>query len=872
MEKQVSNFINRLQKTKFILGCVVFLLGIFSTPTLAQDIGIGNAKEYVIGEISVTGVTTYNERTVIAFTGLRKGEKLFLPGDRLSQVINKLWNLGLFSDINFYLKDVTEGNIAHLELEINEVPKLNEVKIRGIKKKKQEEFIKDLKLDKGTKLTENFIANTKNHIKNEYRKKGYLNVDPKITTQAQKDTLDEVVGENMLINIDLGEKIKVSEIEITGNEDFSDKKIRRFMKNTKQKNFFRIFKRSKLIPADYEEDKERIVNKLKESGYRDARIISDTVIKNEESTVKIGLKVREGNQYYFGDVSFLGNSVYSDRELKNLMGIRKGDPYNGVLLEEKLTGGPKQKEGNLTDTYQDNGYLFSRITPVETRVYQDTIDFEIRITEGPIAYFNNVNVRGNDRTHDHVIYRSLRTLPGEQYSKKAVMNTARELSQLGFFDPESIRPDIKNPNPVDGTVDMEYNVAEQGASQVQLQGGYGGGGFIGTLGLSFNNFSLRGIGDKDAWKPLPMGDGQTLSLRAQASIAFQNYSLTFVEPWLGGKKPVQLSVSLSQTKQFLFDPFTRRADRDRQFSITGLNVGLGKRLRVPDEYFFLSTSVGFQHFDLQNYNVGLFRFPNGYSNNLSFTVGLRRDNTYSNPIFPMGGSRFNINLKFTPPYSLFNDIDYKQLSLEREVALAENNNDRLAEIDQERFNWLEFYKVNFSGEWFNRLFDKLVLRKNIEFGFIGAYNSDRGIPPFERFFLGGDGLAGFAMDGREIIALRGYPNQSIIPRSRTNVTQESFNDGATIYNKFTLDLRYPITLNPSASIYGLAFFEAGSTFDSFEEYSPFDLNRSAGAGIRIFMPQFGLLGIDFGYGFDPIPGTNTGANGWETHFIIGQQF
>ena len=868
----MSNFINRLQKTKFILGCVVFLLGIFSTPTLAQDIGIGNAKEYVIGEISVTGVTTYNERTVIAFTGLRKGEKLFLPGDRLSQVINKLWNLGLFSDINFYLKDVTEGNIAHLELEINEVPKLNEVKIRGIKKKKQEEFIKDLKLDKGTKLTENFIANTKNHIKNEYRKKGYLNVDPRITTQAQKDTLDEVVGENMLINIDLGEKIKVSEIEITGNEDFSDKKIRRFMKNTKQKNFFRIFKRSKLIPADYEEDKERIVNKLKESGYRDARIISDTVIKNEESTVKIGLKVREGNQYYFGDVSFLGNSVYSDRELKNLMGIRKGDPYNGVLLEEKLTGGPKQKEGNLTDTYQDNGYLFSRITPVETRVYQDTIDFEIRITEGPIAYFNNVNVRGNDRTHDHVIYRSLRTLPGEQYSKKAVMNTARELSQLGFFDPESIRPDIKNPNPVDGTVDMEYNVAEQGASQVQLQGGYGGGGFIGTLGLSFNNFSLRGIGDKDAWKPLPMGDGQTLSLRAQASIAFQNYSLTFVEPWLGGKKPVQLSVSLSQTKQFLFDPFTRRADRDRQFSITGLNVGLGKRLRVPDEYFFLSTSVGFQHFDLQNYNVGLFRFPNGYSNNLSFTVGLRRDNTYSNPIFPMGGSRFNINLKFTPPYSLFNDIDYKQLSLEREVALAENNNNRLAEIDQERFNWLEFYKVNFSGEWFNRLFDKLVLRKNIEFGFIGAYNSDRGIPPFERFFLGGDGLAGFAMDGREIIALRGYPNQSIIPRSRTNVTQESFNDGATIYNKFTLDLRYPITLNPSASIYGLAFFEAGSTFDSFEEYSPFDLNRSAGAGIRIFMPQFGLLGIDFGYGFDPIPGTNTGANGWETHFIIGQQF
>lgn len=867
----MSNFIHKLHSKCSVVWYTI-LVGLLSLNSFAQDIGIGDAKEYTLGDITVTGVTTYNERTVIAFTGLKRGEKIYLPGDRLSQVINKLWDLGLFSDVNFYLLDVSDDNVAHLELEINEVPKLNDVKIRGVKRKKREELVKELKLQKGTKLTENFIANTKNHIKNEYRKKGYLNVDPKITTQAEKDSLGEVVGENMTINVVLGEKIKVSDIVISGNEDFSDRNIRRFMKNTKKKNFFRIWKRSKLIPSDFQEDKQRIVDKLKERGYRDARVVSDTVIKDSESTVQIALDIKEGNKYYFGDIRFLGNSVYSDKELKNLLEIRKGDDYNGVLLDEKMTGGPKQKEGNLTDTYQDNGYLFSRIIPVETKVYNDTIDFEIRITEGPIAYFNNVRVKGNDRTHDHVVYRNLRTLPGEQYSKKAVMNTAREMSQLGFFDPESIRPDIQNPNPVDGTVDIEYNVAEQGASQIQLQGGYGGGGFIGTLGLSFNNFSLRGIGDKEAWKPLPMGDGQTLSLRAQASIAFQNYSLNFVEPWLGGKKPVQLSVSLSQTKQFLFDPFTRRADRSRQFSITGVNVGLGKRLRVPDEYFFLSTSVGYQHFDLQNYNVGLFRFPNGYSNNISFTVGLRRDNTFSNPIFPMGGSRFNVNFKFTPPYSAFNNVDYKQLSLDREEALATNDESLLAEIDQQRFNWLEFYKINFSAEWFNRLFDKLVLRKSIEFGFLGAYNNDRGIPPFERFFVGGDGLAGFAMDGREIIALRGYPNQSIIPRSRTGITQESFNDGATIYNKFTLDLRYPITLNPSASIYGLAFFEAGSTFDSFDEYSPFDLSRSAGAGVRIFMPQFGLLGIDFGYGFDPIPGSNTGANGWETHFIIGQQF
>lgn len=866
LERLVNNF-NKMRLSKWLIA--LFFLAI-SSSIFAQDKGIGDAKKYTLGSIQVSGSTTYNETTVIAFTGLKKGEEIYLPGERLSQVINKLWNLGLFSDVNFYIADI-KGNTVDLELEINEVPKLNEVKIRGIKKRKQEELQKELKLKKGTKLTESFLANTKNALTNKYRKKGYLNVDPIISTRQIKDSLDNVLGEDMVINIKRGEKVKVSQIQVNGNEAFSDRKIRRFMKNTKQKNFFRIFKRSKYIPEDFKEDKQRVVEKLKENGYRDARIVSDTMFPTSEKTVEVQLEVNEGNQYYFGEVTFLGNSVYSDQELASLLAIRKGDPYNGPLLDEKITGGPKQKE-NITDLYQDNGYLFSRVVPVETKVYNDTIDFEIRIVEGKIAYFDNVTVKGNDRTHDHVAYRNVRTFPGEQYSKQAIMRTARELSQLGYFNPEGIKPDLKNVDPSAGTVDVEFEVEEQGASQIQLQGGYGGGGFIGTLGLSFNNFSLRGIGDKDAWKPLPMGDGQQLSLRAQASIAFRNYSLTFVEPWLGGRKPVQLSVSLSQTEQFLFDPFTRRADNSRSFSITGINVGLGKQLRIPDEYFFLSANVGYQHFNLNNYNVGLFRFPDGYSNNLSFTFALRRDNTCCNPIFPKSGSRFNISAKLTPPYSMFNGVDYKSLSEERNIALEENDEEALARIDQQRFDWLEFYKVKFQGEWFNKIAGDLILRKNIEFGFLGAYNDDRGIPPFERFFVGGDGLAGFAMDGREIIALRGYPNQSIIPRRRTEVTQESFNDGATIYNKFTLELRYPITLNPSASIFGLTFFEAGSAFDSFDNYSPFDLSRSAGAGLRIFMPQFGLLGIDFGYGFDPIPGSNTGANGWETHFIIGQQF
>ncbi|NNK73902.1 MAG: BamA/TamA family outer membrane protein, partial [Flavobacteriaceae bacterium] len=420
----------------------------------------------------------------------------------------------------------------------------------------------------------------------------------------------------------------------------------------------------------------------------------------------------------------------------------------------------------------------------------------------------------------------------------------------------------------DGTVDVEYSVVERGSSQIELQGGYGGGGFIGTLGLSFNNFAIKDIFNKEAYKPIPMGDGQTLSLRLQASRFFQTYSFSFIEPWLGGEKPVQFSTSLSHTKQFLFDPITRNADKDRRFNITGISVGLAKQLTVPDDYFLFSSAVGFQHYDLKNYNTGLFTFGNGSSNNLSFTLGLSRNNTAIDPIYPTSGSNFSASVKFTLPYSSFDGRDYKALRLERESLVEElesdpNNTDateRIADIDQERFNWLEFYKVKFKGEWFTRVIDELVLRPSVEFGYLGAYNSDRGVVPFERFFLGGDGLGNFALDGREVIALRGYPNQSL-----------SSQDGSTIYNKFSLELRYPVTLGAQAKIYALAFLEGGASYNSFRDYNPFDIKRSAGLGVRIFMPAFGLLGIDFGHGFDPLPGL-TQKNGWETHFIIGQRF
>src|SRR5690606_22053521 len=578
----------------------------------------------------------------------------------------------------------------------------------------------------------------------------------------------------------------------------------------------------------------------------------------------------EGEKYTFGDITFIGNTVYSDEELSRKLRINKGDTYNGVLLEKRIADNTRPDGDDITNLYQNNGYLFSTINPVEVNADGTVIDLEIRISEGKPVHFNSVTVVGNDKTNDHVIYRELRTRPGQLYSKENVIRTIRELSQLGFFDAEQIAPNFKNPNPNEGTIDMEYSVVETGSSQIELQGGYGGGGFIGTLGLSFNNFSIKDILKKDAYKPIPMGDGQKLALRLQASQFYQTYSFSFSEPWLGGKKPMQFSTSISQTKQFLYNYQTRRADKSQSFNITGISVGLAKQLTVPDDYFVLSQAVSFQIYDLNNYNTMLFTFGNGTAKNLAYTIGLSRDNTNIDPIYPTGGSRFSVTGKLSIPYSLFDGVDYKALSTEYNLLNKNNPADykRAGEIDQERYKWLEFYKVNFKGEWYTQITKNLVLRPNIEFGFLGAYNSDRGVIPFERFFLGGDGMGNFSMDGRESISLRGYPNQSVQPLDKNG---NPTNDDATIYNKFSLELRYPITLKASAKIYALAFMEGGSAYNGFRDYNPFNLYRSAGLGVRIFMPAFGLLGIDFGHGFDPLFG-ETGSHGWETHFIIGQQF
>ena len=894
---KLNNFLVLQKNIKQVLLILLFI-GCISQLKAQERVPFDQGKSYILADVEVTGKISFNPNTVVTFSGLEKGQEIIVPGEDITNAVKKLGKLGLFSEIDFYINKI-EGDSIFLELNITELPKLSDIKIVGIKANKTEALIKDNGLVKGKIVNENLLTTTKNYIENKYKKDGYFNTKVTINTIPDTTAGNEV---KMVINIDKSKKLKIDDIVFTGNKVFSEAQLKSIMKNTKHKSVTHVLKSSKYIESKFDEDLASIIKKYKEKGYRDARIVSDSVVSKkvnkrflftnkvkEELTVYID--VVEGNQYHFGDIKFVGNTVYSDQTLQSLLGIYKGDVYNGVLFEKRIADNSKPDGQDLTNLYQNNGYLFSNINAVEVGTENDSIDFEVRVIEGPIAYFNKITVVGNDKTFDHVIYRELRTKPGQKYNKEELVRSIREIGALGFFDPEAIKPEFKNIDAAAGTVDIEYQVVEKGSSQIELQGGYGGGGFVGTLGLSFNNFSIRNIFNKSAYHPLPMGDGQKISLRLQGSTYFQTYSFSFAEPWFGGKKPMGFSTSFAYSRQFQVNRFGGGADRDKYFNIISLSAGIAKRLTVPDDYFSLAQTVSFQYYYLHDYNTGLFRsFSNGTSRNLAYTVALSRDSRGNNPIFPTYGSFFSIVGKFTLPYSLFNGVDYANLG-NQQAYKQQNNTGEIIElptgdiapgqyitpegtgtddwqlaapdqgkIDQEKYNWLEFYKIKFSADWFTQIYGKLVLRTLAQFGYLGAYNQDRGVVPFERFYLGGDGLANAAQDGREIVQLRGYPNYSL---SGTN--------GSSIFNKFSLELRYPITLKPSASIYVLGFAEAGASFDNFVEYNPFTLKRSAGAGLRIFMPAFGLLGIDFGYGFDPInPGGQ--PNGFETHFIIGQQF
>lgn len=841
---------NNLQ-SKFYLKlssfAIVLIVLFFSFSTNAQvkkdtiskqPISFEKGKEYILGGISVTGLKKFSEETVKVFTGLRNGMPIKLPGDKLTSAIKKLYESKQFSNVDVYLARV-DGNTVYLQFDVQELPQLNQVQIAGIKKSKAKELLKEAELKTGAMVTDNLLVTTKNYFTKKYTDKGFLKT--KVNLDVVDDTL-ELNAVNMNIFIDKGKKIKIKNINFTGNEKLSNKKLRKAMSNTKRKFMGRFWKGSKYIEENYQEDLESILDAYSRQGYRDARILNDSISWNKDNTINIDIKVEEGKQYRFADIIFVGNKEYTDEQLQQILRIDKGDIYNGAVLKERVKGDGTPTSEDLSTIYQDSGFLFSQVNAVETKVENDSITVEIRIREDEKARIRKVTVSGNDKTNDNVIFRELRVKPGDLFSRSNIIRSIREIGQLGFFD-QNVVPDVV-PDYNNKTADINFEVAERGGSQIELQGGYGGGSFIGTLGLSFNNFSIRNIFNKEAYKPLPMGDGQSLSLRLQTSRTFSTYSFSFTEPWLGGRKPKALSFSIYSSNQYQINPQTFDVDRSRSLGIVGASVGLGQRLKWPDDYFQLSQTIAYQSFNLNNYGfrVGTDILNNGTLNNLSYNVVLTRNSAGPGPIFPTYGSEFTLGLKATFPYSLLSKRDYSQLDA------------------AERYKWLEYYKIKAQGKWYTSFTDKLVLMTNAEMGYLGFYNSEIGLSPFERFFVGGDGIAVFQLDGREVIGLRGYENNRL-----------SSVDGGSIYNKFQLELRYSITDSPSASIYTLGFLEAGNSYDNFETFNPFELKRSAGLGVRIFMPAFGLLGIDFAHGFDPLPGASV-KSGWQTHFIIGRQF
>lgn len=821
--------------------------------TNPTQISFDKGKEYILGGVTITGLKKFSEETVKIYTGLRNGQAIKLPGDKLTSAIKKLYDTKQFSNIDVFLSKL-DGNTAYLQFDVKELPKLNNVKISGIKKSKAKELKKETELNKGTMVTDNLIVTTNNYFKKKYTDKGFLKT--KVTINTVKDTSDINVV-NMNVHVDRGSKIKIKDINFKGNKAFSKGKLKKAMGNTKQKLFGRFWKSSKYIEEDYKEDLESILEKYSRKGYRDARIISDRLVYNDDNTISLEIEIDEGRQYYFSDIQFVGNKNYTDEFLQNLLKIDKGDVYNGAVLKERVKGDGTPDSRDIQTLYHDSGFLFANVNAVETKVVGDSITVEIRIREDEQAKIKKVTVIGNEKTNDHVIYRELRVKPGDLFSRSAIIRSIREIGQLGFFD-TNVTPEVK-PDYQNKTTDIDFTVVEKGGSQIELQGGYGGGAFIGTLGLSFNNFAIRNLFKKEAYKPLPTGDGQKLSLRLQASRTYSTYSFSFTEPWLGGKKPQSFSFSIYNSNQYQFDFTTGVVDKNQSLKIVGASLGLGRRLQWPDDYFQLSQTLSYQNFSLSNYGfrVGSDVLSNGSLNNLAYSISLTRNSTGPSVIFPTYGSEFTIGAKFTFPYSLVNNKDYT----EPDGLTTTEKNDFLAD----KYKWMEYYKLSFKGKWYTSFTKNLVLMMNAEGGYLGHYNSKVGATPFERFFVGGDGLAAYQLDGRETIGLRGYENNRL-----------SSIQGGTIYNKFQLELRYSISDKPSASIYTLGFLEAGNSYDNFTDFNPFDLKRSAGVGVRIFMPAFGLLGIDFAHGFDSLPIYNNTPNapksGWQTHFIIGRQF
>jgi len=806
-----------------------------------------NPKDYIIGATTVSGVQYLDKDVLVQISKLTPGSRVTVPGDATANAVKNLWDQGLFDDIELTVTSVKDDTI-YFNLDLVERPRVTRIEIKGLPKGQTDEIKKKLEDQRGKIVNENLTNTTTNTIKRFFYEKGYLFTEVDIKQRKDTTEANNVILE---VQVDKNSKVKVNHIAFEGNEHFSDRQLRKFLKKTKQRAFYKIFGSAKFIQEKYEEDKRNMIAKMQSKGYRDAEILSDTVKPHDKKSVDIFIKIHEGPKYYFGNIVWAGNAKYPSEVLNSILGIEKGDVFSEEKLQKKLNGSPNGND--VSSLYLNDGYLTFNVDPVTTTIQGDTINLEMRIYEGPQYTINKVILKGNEITNDWVVRREIRTKPGQKFSKEAVVRTTREIAQLGNFD-ES-KTDVKPiPNPADGTVHIQYTVVEKPSDQIELSGGFGGGRIIGTLGLTFNNFSARNLFNLKEWKPLPKGDGQRLSLRGQTNgKAYQSYSFSFSEPWLGGKKPIYFGISaftsLSSNDYGNYYGYSITDDQLRRIRLNGITFSLGQRLKWPDDYFQLSHSLSFEQYKLTNYPG--FLFSNGTSYNFNLKQEISRNSLQGSPIFPTGGSNIRLTIQATPPYSLLNNINYNTA------------------VDKERYKFTEYHKWKFESQWFQPIVGKMVLKAQAQFGFMGMYNRAVGQSAFERFKLGGDGMQGFDyLQGSEIIAMRGYSNNSVIPVGADPYIAQ--NSGSPIFNKYVLELRQPVTASEQATIFVLAFAEGGNTWNRFRDFNPFNVRRSVGVGARVFLPIFGLLGIDYGYGFDEIPGLPD-ANKGQFHFSIAQQ-
>ena len=865
-------------------------------PVNILELNYSKPQKFRIAEIKAMGLSTLDEVAIISLSGLKVDDRIDVPGDAISNALKKLWGQGIIGDVKILVTKI-EGEDIYLLLDLTERPRFSRVEFTGISKT-QESELRDKVNIRGRVVRDDVLNTAKRNIEKYYLDKGFLNTDVKIY-QDRDTTLPNSV--KLRFDININSKVKINEIQFYGNEEIADGALKGKMKKTKEharvavfkdiysriadadaasvknsifytdtatteevktyfnKNFkLNFFNGSKYIPKEYRTDKDNVINFYNSRGFRDAKILDDSVYTFSDDKINIDIDVEEGRKYYYRNISFTGNYIHPSTVLLAKLGIQKGDVYDKEKLDKRLNYDP-QKGDDVSSLYQDNGYLFFSIEPVEVNVTGDSIDLEMRIFEGPQVTVNSVSIKGNERTSDHVVMREIRILPGQKFNRSALVRTIRELSTLGYFDPEKINPDLR-PNFEAATVDITFELEERPNDQIELSGGWGGFyGFVGTVGLVFNNFSVKNIGDFSKWDPLPVGDGQKLSLRVQANgQTFQNYSLSLTEPWFGGKKPNALSFSFNHSVQRQVD-FYNQANFGNElgfFKITGVTLGLAKRVTWPDDYFSISNSLQYQNYEFNEFGTSFgLSYPTGTSNSITWNTTIARNNV-DNTIYPRLGSNIMLAMNFTPPYTSLNPNITEESS------------------DQEKYQWLEYHKWMFDASFYTPLLGstKWVASARAHMGFLGSYGDKIGIIPLERFVMGGDGMTfnNFAL-GQEIIGLRGYENQSITPGRATRGTANPDPYGGVVYNKYVMEIRFLVSPNPSATIFLLGFAEAGNNWGSYKDFNPYDLKKSAGFGARIFMPAFGLLGVDWGYGFDPIPGTLQ-ESGPQFHFTIGQQF